>query len=167
MFKSIPLGNGKSCKVDASDYEHLGKFNWYLDKAGSKEYAARAGAGRPVRMHRQIASPGPGLEVDHKNGDTLDNRRCNLRVCTRTQNNGNRKKSKRGSSRYKGVWWECGNQRWCAALGIRQQRIWCGRHKDEKDAAIAYDRAAKEYFGEFARLNFPDSAGAGRVNAGM
>lgn len=98
--------------------------------------------------------PEDGFWVDHINGDTLDNRRSNLRLCTVSGNNHNRMKSKNNTSGYKGVSWLKQNQKWRAYIKVNSKDKHLGCYLDKEDAARAYDKAAKEYFGEFARLNF-------------
>jgi len=153
--RTIPLTQGRVAVVDAADFEMLSHWNWHSD-AG--RYPARTthvkGTRSSQRMHRTIMLPGPGQEVDHINGDGLDNRRANLRLCTRTQNNGNQRKA-RGVSQYKGVYRNNRHQMWVAHIGVKGQRVYLGEYAREEDAARAYDDAARTTFGEFALTNFP------------
>jgi hypothetical protein len=96
----------------------------------------------------------PGMVVDHINRNKRDNRRCNLRVCTQVENMRNRC-STYGSSKFKGVSWDARRKKWMAAIHINGTQIRIGFFADEVDAAKAYDRKARELFGEFAYLNFP------------
>jgi hypothetical protein len=105
-------------------------------------------------MHRLFAGA-PGMDVDHINGNGLDNRRCNLRPATRSQNNMNRAK-RRGVSKFKGVSPKRGKWRAYLKTGKKQHNL--GVFESEYDAARAYDVKAKEMFGEFARVNFPENA---------
>ena len=91
-------------------------------------------------------------ETDHVNGNSLDNRRVNLREATRSQNNWNRGKQL-GSSRFKGITWDKRDKNWKAQIQVNYKRISIGRFTDEIEAAKAYDKAAMEHFGEFARTN--------------
>ena len=104
-------------------------------------------------MHRFLIDCPDDKDVDHINGDTLDNRLCNLRVCTRGQNNMNRVKKPNCSSIYKGVSWQKKIKRWVAKISINNKTVYIGTYTDEKEAARAYNKAAKKHFGEFARLN--------------
>ena len=113
-----------------------------------------------VYMHRVITGAREGEHVDHINGNTLDNRRNNLRKCSAQDNVRNRRKPSHRAGRpttsiYKGVSWQPRESRWYATIGINGQQIVLGRFTDEIEAAHAYDRAARQHFGAFARLNFP------------
>ncbi len=110
-------------------------------------------------MHRYIMRMrrGDRRKVDHKNHDTLDNRRSNLRVATSSQNGGNRRKWMVGSSRYKGVTKtkDTTANCWLVRICVGWESIYLGRFKNEREAARAYDVAARKHFGRFAHLNFP------------
>jgi HNH endonuclease len=145
----VPLANGKgAAKVDASDWRLVSAFKW---KLSTKGYASRNVGGRDRRvtvfMHRFITGPHLSQQIDHINGDRLDNRRTNLRVCTSRQNQANRRNGT--GRRFKGVS-QRGN-RFRARIGGRH----IGTFDNEFDAAVAYDRAAVQEFGAFARLNVP------------
>jgi len=92
------------------------------------------------------------LQIDHINGNRLDNRKVNLRICTAMQNQHNRKKS-RGSSKYKGVSFHIRGRVWVSFIMREAKRYYLGSYKDEKEAAIAYNQAALKFYGEFALLN--------------
>lgn len=162
--KFIPLTRGLHAIVDAADYERLASHSWYARLGGSKKtyYAARWDAGKGIHMHREILHAGPGLQVDHINGDGLDNRRANLRIVSNGQNQQNRKKHMHGTSIYKGVRLERRSMRWYASIRIGGKKSHLGSFRKEMDAAKAYDLAAERYFGAHARLNFPVSMEAAR-----
>lgn len=108
-----------------------------------------------VFLHRHFL---PDSEcVDHINHDSLDNRRANIRSCTRAENSMNTTSRKNSTSKYLGVWWEKGTQRWMAKIRVngKSKYLKCSK-TDEEICARAYDEAAKEYHGEFANLNFPE-----------
>lgn len=164
-MKRIPATLGYEAIVDDEDFERLSKFRWYAHNSGGrtrrpeKRPARRTlvNEGRKVRfLVHDILMPPPGMVVDHINGDPWDNRRCNLRVCTHTENLRNRKKH-RGSSPYKGVTQQQGG-RFIARISAERRGIHLGTFPTAEAAARAYDAAATVYHGEFARLNFPDSA---------
>jgi hypothetical protein len=105
----------------------------------------------PISMHRLVASISGKIEVDHINGDGLDNRKCNLRAATHAQNMYNRRKESGTSSRFKGV--NLYKGKWIACIGAGKTRKYLGYHSSEIEAAKAYDREAKLRFKEFALLN--------------
>jgi len=105
-------------------------------------------------MHRIIMDAEKGEEIDHRDGNGLNNQRCNLRLCTHRQNLMNRRKThKRCSSKFRGVSWEKRSGKWCAQIMIHYRHIHLGYFDDEVLAALAYNEAATKHFGEFAHLN--------------
>lgn len=155
MSKRIPLTRGLFALVDDEDYEWLMQWQWY----SSERYVRRVewinGKRRQISMHRQIMSAPPGVLVDHKNGDPLDNRKSNLRFASRFGNSENSRRRKKFSSRFKGVSWDGVRGLWRARISP-SLKVWhLGRFACEIDAAKAYDAAARKIFGEFATLNFP------------
>jgi hypothetical protein len=159
-FKEIPLTQGKVALVDEEDFEWLKEFKWYVVQCRNRWYAARwcGETKRNVYMHREIVEADDGTQVDHRDGDGLNNRRSNLREATNSQNQMNAEIS-RGRSKYRGVDWYAPRRRWRAQIGFNGRQEYIGLFEKEEDAARAYDCRAKELFGEFARLNFEGGDG--------
>jgi hypothetical protein len=108
-------------------------------------------------MHRLLSNNNnKSLITDHVNGNTLDNRKSNLRICSFSDNNKNRKISKNNSTGYKGVVYDKRNKKFIAKIGLNKKQIYLGYYIDPIDAARAYNAAAIKYFGEFANLNIID-----------
>jgi hypothetical protein len=162
-YRRIYLGEGEWTIVEPTDYYRLKNYNWYIGGNGKEFYAFRnikigPGKTKMVSMHREIMNPPAGLLVDHRNNDTLDNRRANLRLATHSENSYNRPKTKaKTTSQYIGIYSEKRTGRWTVKIRVNGERLWLGRFESEIEAAKAYDAAAKKYHGEFARLNFPVS----------
>ena len=150
MAVQIPLTKGKVALVDEEDYERLTKYSWRLKQsAGGNLYAQRdAHDGSLIVMHREVLKPPPDKQVDHINGDGLDNRRSNLRVCSPGQNQANAE-GWSGTSEYRGVRWRESKGKWVAEIKIDGKSHHIGYFDDEVEAARAYDRRAMEEWGEF------------------
>jgi HNH endonuclease len=156
-MKTIPLTKDQVALVDDADFEYLSQYSWRAawNPNTSSFYAVRGH--QIVCMHRELLlglKTGRDVQVDHKNHDTLDNRRENLRLVTNSQNMQNKRKRASGSSKYKGVVWRKKKRTWWARINIGGGRnVSLGTYKDETLAARAYDRAAVQHFGEFACTN--------------
>lgn len=161
-MKTISLTRGLFAIVDDEEHERLSQWKWHAMPNGSGQfYAARrsriSDGRRPnepqklILMHRLIASVPIDLVTDHINGDTLDNRRSNLRCATHTQNMQNRAKKRRSASRFKGVTWDRERMKWVAVLQADSTVHFLGRFEREEDAGLAYAAAAERFFGEFNR----------------
>ena len=151
-MKVIELTQYKFALVDAADYDALSAVKWRANTQPHTTYAVRESEGRTVQMHRVITAAPQGVEVDHINGDGLDNRRDNLRLCSRKENQRNKRVTPH-SSKYKGVTWNTSHGKWQARIRIDGRQKHLGYFTDEIDAGRAYDEAAVKAFGEFARLN--------------
>jgi hypothetical protein len=156
-MKEIELTQGKSAIVDDEDYERVTAFKWHAVRCKRAWYAARSIKGRSFGMHRFLmgSPPSEGLVIDHINGNGLDNRRCNLRWVTAAQNQANKIGFGTGS-RFKGVARRSRSNRvrWEAVIKTKGVQRHLGYFDREEDAARAYDSAAVETFGVYARLNF-------------
>lgn len=152
----IPLTRGKYAIVDTMDLPLVSHKLWRAINEQHLWYAT-SGSGQKgysqVMMHRIIAAAPKGVQVDHINGDGLDNRRANLRLCTSLENSRNRRISISNTSGYKGVHWVRHLAKWEARITIRGERFSLGCYVCAADAARAYNDRAIVEFGEFAKLN--------------
>jgi hypothetical protein len=157
MTKTIRLANNSLAIVDDEDLDKVVVHKWSLHRG---RYASANVEGKTTLMHRFILNTAKGLEVDHIDGDGLNNVRANLRTCTRAQNARNRKTNINAPTPFKGVEPEPRKPNlrrpWGARITHNGKRIRLGMYATSEEAARAYDAAAKELHGEFARLNFPD-----------
>lgn len=157
--KQIQLTRGKFAIVDESDFEWLNEFRWCACFDGTNWYAMMANnEGKRmggITMHMLIFGKIDGLEIDHFNGDTLNNSRENLRHCTHAENGRNLRCRSGCSSKYKGVSWDKSMSMWSAIISKNYTTVHREYFSSEIEAALQYDLWATELFGEFARLNFP------------
>jgi len=153
--REIVLSSGDVTLVDAADYPLIAKYGWYLfvPRTGQHLKYARAKInGKEVYLHRFLLNPPRNLDIDHKDRDELNNRRANLRLCTDSQNLGNKRIHRNNTSGYKGVY--CLYGKWRARVGDgKGGRRSLGLFTNKDDAARAYNKAALEQWGEFARVN--------------
>ncbi|MFA5251835.1 MAG: HNH endonuclease [Phycisphaerae bacterium] len=159
-YRRIYLGEDEWAIVDQQDYYRLGNFKWHVTGTNSRFYAVRqikVDNTHTTRMylHREIMNSPKGMLVDHKDGNSFDNRRANLRLATRFQNSCNKRKRANTSSRFIGVYWDKAKRKWVARIKYQGKSRMIGNFVNEIAAAQAYDAAANKYRGEFARLNFP------------
>lgn len=153
----IELTQGKCAYVDPEDAAKLSFRKWHASKSNTQWYAKSDKGTRKnrqrLRMHRVIMGAKPGEQIDHINGDGLNNCKSNLRRCTHQENHFNEGLSKNNTSGYKGVSWCKRDKKWIAQIAPHGKNKYLGRFDCKHEAAEAYNEAAKKHFGEFARLN--------------
>ncbi len=156
----IPLTKNQHAIIDDEDYEKVNQFKWYAryDKNVKSYYAnvkinKKSSKVKFLIMHRYIMDCPKGKIVDHINHDTLDNRKSNLRICTYSQNQMNRKIMNTNKIGLKGVFKLTNSLKYGVEITVNKKRINIGRFENRFLAAKAYNKAAKKYFGEYAYLN--------------
>lgn len=155
-YRELPLTQGAVALVDEPDFEWLSGYRWHSNGSYAYRKVGPRAARHTIAMHRLIAGASDGLEVDHVNGDGLDNRRHNLRLCRHTENVRNSRRRADNTSGFKGVSQRADTGKWTAYVNCGGVRAHLGCFANRADAARAYDAAARDLHGEFARLNFPD-----------
>ena len=156
----IPLSQGKIAIIDATDWELVKDYKWCAHKSGNTYYAV-TGIRKPdgkkilLQMHKLFVDTKLGFVTDHISGDGLDNRRLNLRTVTTAQNGMNRKSQSNCKNKFKGICWLPKRKKWYASIFVEGKHRYLGSFDSPEEGAVAYDTAAKEYFGEYACLNFP------------
>lgn len=156
-MKILPSTKGQTIKVCDCHYDKVKHWKWSALEQGRyvKSYAAVRvqkidGKNTPILMHRFIMDCPKGKVVDHINGNQMDNRCKNLRICTQSQNNANQRGAKHNSvSGYKGVYWHKSAKKWCAEVVHEHKKYYLGLFVNKLDAAEAYNIKAKELNGEF------------------
>lgn len=143
--------------LDTTDLPFVEMYRWHATPRGyvMRNQNSEDPEGTPtmIRLHRAILAAPKHLHVDHINGDPLDNRRCNLRLATQSQNMGNARRH-HDNTGFKGTTLNKKTGRWVAQICVRGKRYCLGTFDDRYDAALAYDKAATLHFGEFAQRNF-------------
>lgn len=161
-MKKIKLTQGKFAQVDNSDYPWLNTWKWYAQKDYNTFYALRTiyteGKKKVISMHRLIMDTPDNMLCDHQDRNGLNCQRHNMRNATPSQNSRNTTSRLNATSKYLGVSWVKSKRKWIAQIKLNHRSIHIGAFLIEKDAAIAYDKAALEHFGEFANLNFKESS---------
>jgi hypothetical protein len=159
VMRQVSLTKGAIALVDDIDYNLVMSYKWHLDASGYAAHSfwdASTGKKHNVRLHRLLIRVKPLFTVDHVNGNRLDYRRANLRIATREQNMWNRRKFANRTSQFKGVKWRKlkSGGHWQATVTYHGKRQHLGSFDSEYHAALVYDWAASELFGDFARINF-------------
>lgn len=161
-MKYIQLTQGKQTLVDDEDFEYLNQWKWAYEKRYNR--AVRSvyikGSGRKNQkndtwlMHRLIMNVPANKYIDHINGNTLDNRKQNLRICTHAQNMLNKKQvATNNTSGFKGVSWNKHAGRWMSKINIHRKQLYIGLFDTKEEAALAYNKMALKLHGEFANVN--------------
>lgn len=158
-YRLIPLTRGKWAIVDAEDYERLSRWNWHLSGSIARNnfYAARGtrvgGKHRLIRLHHAVLGLDGGIMVDHVDGDPLNCRKSNLRICNAAGNSQNHKRTSRNKSGHTGINWHPTNKQWIVRVGSGRARKYIGGFKTLEAAVVARNAAFAEHYGEFARFD--------------
>lgn len=164
-MKEIELTQGMVALIDEEDFDRVNQYKWHLSKTHKNksycEYQIYDGKGNRVRryMHRFILNiVDKSIEIDHIDGNGLNNQKQNLRESNRNENMSNRTvNNKNNTSGYRGVYWHKAGNKWMASLQHKGKYVYLGLYEDKDEAAHAFDKKARELFGEFCgKLNFPD-----------
>lgn len=155
-MRVIELSKGQVAIVDDEDFIHLAQWKWSMHSQGYASRRRKNGEvadGKVIFMHRAIMSAAKGTHVDHINGNKLDNRRCNLRFATKSQNAANSKRMSNNTTGYRGVCFYKARNNFTANITVGQKTKFLGYFATAEEASIAYKAAAEKHFGEFVRLN--------------
>lgn len=152
-MKQIKFPKNRYALVDDRDYLKILKYKWHIDGRG---YVMRnrltKDDGSPIQLHRLILNPSQDKQVDHINGDRLDNRRDNLRVCSKSQNMCNRGPQKNNTSGFKGIYYDKFAEKWRAKANFNGKVYSIARSKSKDKVIRAYNRLISKIQGEFAKL---------------
>lgn len=161
-MKEIQLASGRRATVDDDDFTQLAAHRWHVwvrRRPNQLEhcYAATVVNGKAISMHRLLLGAPHNYEVDHRDGNGLNNQRSNLRLCSRQENTRNQRLSLRSKSGFKGVTMQRKRaayaKPWNAYIEVNKRTIHLGYFSEPQAAAAAYDEAALRHFGEFAKTN--------------
>lgn len=158
-MKQIILHGEKVTQVDDEDFHRLNNSKWHITSNGYAQRSEYVGTingkikVRTIKLHRELMAVPEGVDIDHADGNKLNNQKSNLRIATRSQNMMNKIKRTGLTSKYKGVHWHKGAQKWNAKVFTKGVTTHLGYFNSEEAAALAYNEAASKIFGEFAVLN--------------
>jgi hypothetical protein len=151
-YMTCKIKDGTEFIFDEEDYQLIKQYTWHKNNYGY--ICNKSDKEKILQLHRLLLQiDSPKIHIDHISHNPLDNRKCNLRICTPQQNSYNQKKQSGCSSQYKGVYFDKNKQKWCAQISCNLKHIHLGSFTSEADAALAYNEKAIELFGEFANLN--------------
>ncbi len=160
-IKEIELSQGKVAIIDSEDFYIVNKYKWSYRVSNGRKYCAsntkEKGKSTTLHLARLIMNCPKGMTVDHINHDTLDNRKCNLRICTQAENSRNTR-PRNGTSRYKGVHKLKHYDKWRVAITVNRVKYHIGYFATQEEAALAYNKAALKYHGKFAYLNIVEAS---------
>lgn len=151
-MKKIPLNKGKFATIDDKDFEELGQMRWELD--GNGYVYSRSQRNRSVKriwLHKLLLDCPRSMEIDHIDGNILNNQRANLRVVTHADNLKNQKLRKNNTTGLNGVGWFGAGKKWRARIMVDYKEIHLGYFEDKQEAIKARRKAEQTYFGEFTR----------------
>lgn len=148
----VTLSNGLTALIDDDDSEMVSRFNWHFKDGYAVANVRRNGKRAQMRMHRFILGESAGECTDHVNQDKLDNRRANLRACSKSENGMNRAKQSNNTSGCKGVTFDPRRNRWQAQIMVKGKNHFLGRFKTVDDASDAYSEASRRLHGEYSRV---------------
>jgi hypothetical protein len=151
-MKYIKLTKGKRTIIDDDDFDRVSKKKWNFDG----RYAMGWHNGKHIRLHKFIMGEKDNLQIDHINEDKLDNRKCNLRFCTRSENIHNKRSSRKNTSGFRGVCWDKERNKWMAYININGKRKTIGRFLDKNEAARMYNNFVIMYYSDSRWLNNPN-----------
>lgn len=155
-MKKIKLTQGMFALVDDMDFEYLNQWKWHYNKGRGQGRAQRSTSRKSIEgktsifMHRIIMNVPKDMQIDHKNGNGLDNRKENLRVCTNMENNRNKGIARKNTSGVTGISWNKNYEKWHTYIKINNKFIFLGYFGDKEIAIQIRKQAEKQYFGEFA-----------------
>lgn len=158
MGVAIPLTQGKVAIVDEADAEMVSRYRWcYLNVGYAARHERIDGKDRTILMHRFLLGASPEQLVDHINGNGLDNRRVNIRLCSKADNQRNQRRNSKNTTGYKGVSFDKARGKYSASIGVNGEQITLGRFPTAEEASLAYEEAARRYHGEFAYVHSVNS----------
>lgn len=144
------------CVIDTTDYELVRQHHWHAtSRRDETHYSITGNPG--IKMENLLLPPKDGMTPDHRDRNGLNNRRCNLRYATKSQQTTNQfRRNASKTSKYRGVSWNRDTQKYRVLIQINGRKTHGGLFESEEDAARKYDELARKHFGEFASLNFPN-----------